>query len=153
MKYQLQHGGTHEVHRDAADEIGEVVMPDVIRNNHYGVERDQRGEQQTVDEDDQPGFFQVLQLGMLDLAVHLGERFLTAHGQNRVSKSHEKDDPCETADPGSVQPAQRFFVDLHDSGLQRIGRQMNGRAEDGDGAPDDQDHNHHGGDDHNLQGL
>ena len=30
---------------------------------------------------------------------------------------------------------------------------MNGRTEDCDGAPDDQDYDHDGGDDHDLQGL
>src|SRR5271163_742463 len=70
-----------------------------------------------------------------------------------MSESDEKDDPCEMTDPCPVQPAKRFFVELHYSGMQRVWRQMNGRTEDSDGAPDDQNHNHHGGHDHDLQGL
>ena len=62
---------------------------------------------------------------MLDLAVDLGQRFLAAHGQHRMPESDEQDDPGEMADPGSVQPAQGFFVELHHPGMQRIRRQLN----------------------------
>ena len=35
------------------------------------------------------GFLQIRQLGMLDFAVHLRERFLAAHGQHRMAQADE----------------------------------------------------------------
>jgi hypothetical protein len=113
--------------------------------------KNQRGEKQAVDENHQAGLFQVFQLGMLDLAIDLGEGFFAAHRQNGVPKSHEEDDPGKVADPTSGQPAERFFVEMHHPQMQRIGGYLNGDPKDRDGAPDDQQHHHDGGDHHDLQ--
>ena len=39
-----------------------------------------------------PGFLEVLQLGMRDLAVHLRQSLLAAHGQYGVAEADEQDD-------------------------------------------------------------
>ncbi len=92
-------------------------MPYRVGNNHYREERDQRGEQQAVNKNDQPGLFQVLQLGMLDFAVHLGQRLFTAHGQHRMPETDKQNDHRQVAEPGFVEPAQRFFIQAHHAGV------------------------------------
>ena len=47
------------------------------------------GEDEAVDGDHDRGALQVLELGMLDLAVDLGQRFLAAHRQHRVAEGHQ----------------------------------------------------------------
>ena len=83
---------SNQVHGDSANEVAEILGPDFIRNDHHSKKRHQGGEQQAVDENYQTGFFQVLKLGMSDLAIDLGQGFLTAHGQHRVPETHKNDD-------------------------------------------------------------
>ena len=87
VEYQLGPVRTDEKHGNSADEVAEIVRPDVIRNNHHREKRHQRREQKTVDEDHQASLLQVFQLGMRDLAVHLGQGFFSAHGQHGVSET------------------------------------------------------------------
>ncbi len=89
VEKQLQAHGPDQVHGDAADQVGEIIGANLVGNDHDREERNQRGEEQAVDEDHQPGLFQILQLGMLDLAIDLGQRFLAAHGQHRVAEADE----------------------------------------------------------------
>src|SRR5580700_2890898 len=90
---------------------------------------------------------------MFDLAVDLREGLLAAHGQHGVSEADEDNDQRQMAEPGAVEPAQRLLVELHDSSTQRVGRYLDGNPEDSDGAPDNQDHDHNRGDDHDLQSF
>ena len=46
-----------------------------------------------------PALLQVLQLGMLDLAVDLGQRLFAAHRQYRVSEADQHQDQREIARP------------------------------------------------------
>src|ERR1017187_630673 len=46
------------------NQIGIVVGTHLVGNDHDGEKRDQPGEEQAVQEDHQPGFFQVLKLGV-----------------------------------------------------------------------------------------
>ncbi len=88
---------------------------------------------------------------MLDLAIDLGQRLFAAHGQHGVTEADEEDDPRNVPEPGPVEPAQRFFVQRDHAWVQGVGRQLDGRAQNRDGAPDEQDHHHHRGDGHDLQ--
>src|SRR6185369_1209947 len=54
---------------------------------------------------------------------------------------------------GAVKPSHGFAVDGHDAGMQRIWRKLDRDLEDRDGAPNQQHDDHHGGDDHDLEGL
>src|ERR1700722_239863 len=106
MKKQFQAGRPDQVHGNAADEVGEIIRPNLIGNNHHGKERDQGSEQQAVNENDEPSLLQILQLGMFDLAVDLGQSLFAAHGEDGVSEADKKNDPGNVAEPGSVEPAQ-----------------------------------------------
>ena len=99
VKQQLQARRSGQVHGDAADEVGEIIRANLVGDDHHREERNQRGEQQAVDENHQPGLLQVLQLGMFDLAVDLGQRFFAAHGQHGVPEADEEDDPGDVAEP------------------------------------------------------
>jgi hypothetical protein len=70
----------------AADEVVEEILASIIRDDHDGQERNASREDQAVNKNDKPRFFQVAQLGVLDLAVNLGERLLAAHGQEGVAE-------------------------------------------------------------------
>ena len=47
------------------------------------------GENEAVDGDDDGGALQVLQLGMGEFAIDLGQRFLAAHGQHGVPEGDQ----------------------------------------------------------------
>ncbi len=49
------------------------------------------------------GLLQVLQLGMLDLAVDLGQRFLAAHRQHRVAEADQQQNQGSMASPGKCE--------------------------------------------------
>ena len=85
--------GPVQTHRQAADQVLEELRPYGVRNDHHREERNQRGEHHAVDENHQRRFFQVRQLGMLDFAIDLRERFFAAHGQHRMPQAHEDDRP------------------------------------------------------------
>src|ERR1700688_5194711 len=83
------------------------MLADVVGNNHHGEERDEGGEYQAVDENYQAGLAEILQLGALDFAVHLRERFFAAHGQHGMTESDEDGDDAEDQKSTAVgQPAQ-----------------------------------------------
>ena len=66
------------------------------------------GENQAVNENDEARFFQVAQLGMLDLAIDLGQGFLAAHGQHGVAEADQNADQSDgVGQRGVLQPAQR----------------------------------------------
>src|SRR5580700_109534 len=152
VKEQLQTRRSDQIHGNAADEVGEIVRANLVGNDHHGEKRDQRREEQAVDENDEPGLLQVLQLGMFDFAVDLGQSLFAAHGKDGVAEADEEDDPGDVAEPGR-EPAQRVFVQRNHARVQRAGRQLDGSTQHRDGAPDDQNHHHYGGDDHDLQSF
>ena len=69
------------------------AMRDVVGDDHHGQEADAARSDQAVEEDDEGGLLEVLQLGRLDLAVDLGQRLLAGHRQDRVA---EGDQRCRT---------------------------------------------------------
>src|ERR1700736_3550576 len=102
--------GPDKKYGNSANEVSEISRPDVVWNDHHGEKRYQRSEEQAIDEDHQAGFFQILQLGVGDLAVYLRQRLLATHGQYRMPEADEQNDDCQMADPGTIQPSQRLFV-------------------------------------------
>ena len=62
---------------------------------------------------------------------------------------HQRKQPAER---NSVQPAERILIQA-DIVSRRKGRQVQAAQPDGVAAPAEQDHHHHGGDSHDLQGL
>ena len=153
VKQQFQRCGADEVHGDAADQVGKVLRPHLVGDDHHRKKRHQRGEQQAVNKNHQPGFFQILELRVLDLAVDLGQSLLPAHGENGMSEADEQNDPGEMADPGAMQPTHGFLGQRDDSRVQRIWGQLYGRVQNRNRAPDDQQDDHDGRDDHDLQRL
>ena len=139
-----------QIHRDATDQVGKVIRTDLVRNNHHCEERDQRGKQQAVNKNYQPGLLEVLELGMLDFTIDLRQSFFAAHRQYGMPEPHEQNDPGNVPEPGSIQPSQRFLVQRNHPGMKRIRRQHNGGAQNRNGAPDQQNHHHHRGDHHDL---
>ncbi len=143
---------TPEVHGDAADQVAEIFRADFVGNNHHREEGSQSGEEKRINADNHRCLLQVLQLGVGDFAVDLGQCFFAAHGEHRMSESDEHDEQGEVAEPGVLeggQPAQRFVVQ-GDAVLQRIGWNLERSVKEGDGAPQDQNDHHDGGDHHDL---
>ena len=103
-----------QMHRQAADQILGEVSAHAIRNDHHREKRNQRSEHQAVNKNHQPGFFQVLQLGMLDFAIHLREGFFAAHRQHGMAQADENNDQRDRVRPVvAVQPAERALIELH----------------------------------------
>ena len=139
----------HE-HREPADQVVAVVRhAHAVRNDHHREERDQRGQQQAVDENDHAGAQQILELGRLDLAIDLGQRFLARHREDRMA---ERDQNSQSADRARtremLEPAERVVGELQ---FER--RQMRASRIDREPAPYDHDHSHHGRDLHDSHRL
>ncbi len=106
VEQQLRPQRADDVHRQAADEVvGVVLHAHVGGDEQHGQEADAAGQHQAVEEDDEGGLLEVLQLRRLDFAVNLGQRLLAAHGQDRVA---EGDEDAEQAD--QAQPVGRGFA-------------------------------------------
>ena len=59
--------------------------------------------------DDDRCALQVLELGMLDLAIDLGQALFAAHGQHGVAERHEDSEEAEdAAQPRVLQEAERI---------------------------------------------
>ena len=110
---QQAHGhGADQEHREAADQVVQKLRPRRVRNDHHREERNQRREQQAVDENHEAGALQVLQLGMRDLAVDLRQAFLAAHGQQRVSQADQDRDHGDRRRQRAFQPAQGVIAEM-----------------------------------------
>ena len=95
MKCQSRPLRSNQENCDPADQVSKIMLPDTIGNDHHRKKRHQRSEQQAVDEYDQSGLFQVLKLGVSNLAVDLSQGFLAAHSQDRVPEAHEDDNESQ----------------------------------------------------------
>src|SRR5262249_30431291 len=69
MEDQAQKEWPLEAHGQAADKVFEEALADVVRNDHHREERNQRSEDHAVDENDQPGLFQVDEFRAFDFAI------------------------------------------------------------------------------------
>ena len=59
VENQPQQERPFKAHGQSADEVFQKALPDVVRNDHHGEERNQRREDHAVSENDQPGLFQI----------------------------------------------------------------------------------------------
>ena len=66
-----------------------------VGDQHRSQQRGAAGEDQAVDGDDDRRALQVLELGVLDLAIDLGQALLTAHGQDGVAEGHQDAEQAE----------------------------------------------------------
>ena len=67
----------------------------MIGDQQHAEEGHRAGEQQAIGKDDEADLLEVLELRRFHLAIDLRERFLAAHGEDRVAKG---DDDAESAD-------------------------------------------------------
>ena len=95
LEEEAQRERAYEVHRDAADEVVEVLRAYRVGDDGVGEEGDERGEQKRVDEDDHPRLHQILMLRVLQLAVDLRQRLLARHGEERVAERHQDADQSD----------------------------------------------------------
>ena len=107
------HGPDH-VHGQPGDQ---VVLVDLrarpVWDQHGGQQRGAAGEDQAVDGDDDGRALQVLELGVLDFAVDLGQALLAAHGQDGVAECHEDAEQPEHGDElGSFEEPERVFAEV-----------------------------------------
>ena len=107
LEDQPQHVWSDKIHGQAADQVVEVLRANRVRNDHEGEEGNAGGENQAVDEDDEAGFFQVGQLGMLDFAIDLRQGFFAAHGQHGVAQADEDADNARRCTAGGCGAASR----------------------------------------------
>src|SRR5450755_469153 len=89
---------------------------------------------------------------MLDLAIHLRERFFAAHSQHGVPKTDQQQYPGQTRRPTVIQPSEGLMVH-RDGGATREGRQMRWVNDQGNYAPEDEYDDHYGRDLHDAEGL
>ncbi len=124
-----------------------------VGDEHGGQHGGAAGEDEAVERDDERGALEVLQLGILDLAIDLGERLLTAHGENGVAEGHEDAEESEEMDEWSaLEEAEGVVTELQIGGggeWRQLGMLHDGRIN----APAEDDDNHDGCDLHDLEGL
>ena len=123
-----------------------------VRNDHHREEGNQRGEEHAVDENHEAGALQVLEFGVGDLAVHLRQALFAAHGQQRVAKTDHDGNRRDGGRERALEPSEGFGAEL-EVGPNRQGHRLVAVLENGDDAPGDQDHHHHGGDLHDAQSF
>ena len=128
-------------------------MTDIVGNDHYRKKRNQRRENQTVNEDHQPGLLQIRKLGTFDFAINLRERFLAAHRQHGMAEADEDgNDPGKVCEVHAIEPSHGIGPELQvfemGQGGQRGMSERNGVQ-----TPGNQDHHHHGDELHDMQSF
>ena len=83
-----------------------------IRNQHDGEKRNQRSEQQAVDEDHEAGALEILELRRGDFAVDLRQAFFAAHGEQGVADADQNRNGGDVNYARALQPAERFIRDV-----------------------------------------
>ena len=151
VKDQSRDERAGEAHGQSADQVFEELRPGLVRNDHHREERNQRREHHAVNKDYERRFFQVQQLGVLDFAIYLCERFLAAHGQHGMAQPHENSDQREALQDVAVGEPAECVVAHHD--IARCGRRRQVAAADQQrvSAPGDQRDHHHRGELHDPQ--
>jgi len=95
------------------------------RNQHRSQDRRATGEYQAIDGDDNGCAFEVLELGVFNLAIDLGQTLLAAHGQQGMSKGHQNaEEAKDWHEWGSSQEAQCVVTEMKIGRLRRR-RQVN----------------------------
>ncbi len=105
-----QNIGPDHVHGQTGDQVVLIDVSALPRGDqHGGQKRCAASKDQAIDGNDDCRALQVLELGVLDLAIDLRQAFFAAHGQNRVAKCHENAEQAEYRhQAGSLQEAQRI---------------------------------------------
>jgi hypothetical protein len=111
------------------------------------------GEDEAVNADDDGGALQVLEFGMRQFAIDLGERFFAAHGQHGVTEADDEPEDAEHVRQFAVLPEAERFVAVVNVGEGREGRQVAADFEQGEKRPAEQHHHHDGGDLHDPESL
>src|SRR5271163_2031165 len=153
MKNQTEKERPLEIHGQAADEVFEKTLPNVIGDDHDGKEGDHRGKDQAVNKNYHARFFKIGELGTLDLAIDLGKGLLAAHGQNGMAESDEDGDDAEHLRKIAVpEPAQGAAGEMN---IARRGKrgQRGMAVESGVNAPADEDDHHDGDELHDVEGF
>ena len=123
--------GPGHVHGHAGDEVVAVDRDaDGVRDDHDGKQGAYAGEDEAVDGDDDGGALEVLELGVLDLAIDLGEGLFAAHGEDGVAEGHENAEqrPKAAKKAGVSEKADGVIAEV-EVGRCGPGRQMSARCE------------------------
>src|SRR5207253_4648557 len=89
-KGQAQQMWTHQVHRQPRDEVVLVHRYAYrVRNNHHEQQGSDAGEDKAVNGNNDRRALQVLELRMGELAIYLGQRLFSTHGQDGVPECHQ----------------------------------------------------------------
>src|ERR1700686_5362979 len=129
------------------------MLADSAWNTHHREEGNEGGEHEAIDENYQPGFAEILQLGAFDFAVHLRKRFFAAHGQHGMAESDEDGDDAKHVRKTAVgQPYQRAGTEPE---IARMRPRWKGGMPhyDGVGTPGDQHDHHHSDQLHDVQSF
>jgi hypothetical protein len=96
----------------------------------------QRGEHQAVHENDQARFFQILELGAFNFAIHLREGFFSAHGQHGMPERDKNGDNSNLRENSVSKPSQSIGTEMQVSRI-REGRKRGMPQQGGVNAPAD----------------
>src|ERR1039457_3989846 len=149
---QAQGQGAEQVHGKAADQAVQELGAGGLGDDHHREKGNQRGEEHAVGEDDPTGAFQVLELGVGDFAVDLGEGFEAAHGEEGVAQADHDGEDGDGGRHGAFEPAHGIVGEA-ESMQGGKGHRLIAVLQDGGDAPDDEDDHHGAGDLHDPQSL
>src|SRR5437764_9787835 len=89
MEEEAENLRSGKAHRQPADEVVHIRLPNVVRDDHYGEQGDEPGRDNGVDANDIRGKLEILELRRSDLAIDLRQGFEAAHGQQRVAERND----------------------------------------------------------------
>ena len=153
-EYQLQHVRTDHVHGHPRNQVVLVERnADVVGDDHHGKHGSQAGKDKAEDGNDQRRPFQVAQLRTGNFAVHLGQRFFTAHGQHGVAESDQDAEQADALSPVDIFQEPKSFRAEVKVFRDRQRRQWRCVVNDRVEGPAHQYHHHHRGDLHYAERL
>src|SRR5882724_781021 len=146
--------GADHVHGEAGDEVVLVDGDaDGVGDEHHREQGSEAGEEEAVDGDDDGGSLEVLELGVGDFAVDLGEGFFAAHGEDGVAEGDEDaEEAHEVGEVGVLEESERAVVEMQVGGS-GPGDGLVAVLQDGDQRPTEEDDHHDGGDLHDAKGF
>ena len=122
-------------------------------DEHGGQQCGAPGKDQAIDGNYDCRSLEVLELWVLNLAIHLGQAFFAAHGQDRVAEGHENPEQTKHRhQPSSLEEAQRIGAELEMRWRGRR-RQMDTAHHHRENSPQQEDDHHHRGNLHDPQCL
>ncbi len=104
----------NHVHRHAGDQVVAINRhPHRVRNQHHRQQRADAGKDEAIDRNDDRRALQVLELGMLNLAIDLRQRLFAAHRQHRMTESHDDAEQAQRRGrAGVLQKAERILAEV-----------------------------------------